>query len=104
MTLSKFPPLQATSSTGNGLAILIGTATAYSAGQLTWQAALVLVVPAVALLLFPQNTALSVAAQSTVEDVEKLVTAYKMGLTHATVVTTALTQVAAPKAPFIRVP
>jgi hypothetical protein len=76
--------------TGHGVAVLGPTLLAVGTGQMTWLQALPLLVGGIALVLWPENTALQVAVKATVTDVEAVAAAYKAGMAQAaTVVVTA---------------
>jgi hypothetical protein len=66
--------------TGHGAMILGPTLLAVSSGTMTWPAAVPFLVAGVVGLLWPENTALTSAAQTAAADVEALIGAYRSGL------------------------
>jgi hypothetical protein len=74
------------STTGQGIGGMLGILAAVSSGQMTWQAAIPLLVGAVILIIWPQNKSLAQSAQTVASDVEvlipQLLAAYRTGLQH----------------------
>ena len=79
---SKITNWLSTSTSGQGVSLLLVTATGYLNGAITWQAAVAGAAGALALIAFPQNQKLAEVVQTTTLDVEKVVDAYRLGLGH----------------------
>jgi len=68
--------------TGHGAMILGPTLLAVSSGTMSWPTAVPFLAAGVIGLLWPENTALKSAVQSTATDIETLIAAYRTGLSH----------------------
>lgn len=79
---SKITNWLSTSTSGQGVSLLLVTVTGYLNGAITWQAAVAGAAGALALIAFPQNQKLAEVVQTTTLDVEKVVDAYRLGLGH----------------------
>lgn len=95
---SKVTDWLTTSTSGQGISVLLAAATAYTSGAMTWQAALAAAAGGIALIVFPQNQQLASVVQTTTLDVEKVVDAYRLGLSHGSTLLAAL-PAALPPAP-----
>lgn len=88
------PDWLTTSTTGNGMAAVIAAATAFADGKLDPHSALIAGLAGVFLILFPQSTnskEVATAAVGAAVDIEKVVEAYKLGMSHATPKITSVT-------------
>ncbi len=71
-----------TSTTGIGASGIASTLAALATGHLTLEQAIPVLIGAALLILFPQNTALAPAAQQAATDIEKVIEAYRLGVSH----------------------
>jgi hypothetical protein len=68
--------------TGHGAMILGPTLLAAASGTMSWSTAVPFLAAGITGLLWPENTALKGAVQTTATDVEAVVAAYRTGLYH----------------------
>lgn len=72
--------------TGHGAMILGPTLLAASVGTMSWPTAVPFLAAGVIGLLWPENTTLKSAVQTTATDIETVIAAYRTGLTHGAAV------------------